>query len=202
MESLGIQTVPPTILLGLAEHLRLIGSKLSVEQAATLAISEWQAAHGRHAAPASSNELHGYQWKSLFLPESTALRMIYGGESHYARVVGDHLIYQGRRVSPREFTIAVTRNVRNAWRELWIRFPDSRDWKNAHACRIEREKEKQLPVSPAETMNAAAARMSEALQAALKLIDHTNAQTEKQFERRLTPKRRDYDHLDDDCAFD
>lgn len=202
MESRVSPAVPPTILLGLAEHLRLIGSKLSVEQAATLAISEWQAAHGQHAPPADANELHGYQWKSLFLPESSALRMIYGGESYYARVVGDHLIFQGRRVSPRKFTIMVTRNVRNAWRELWIRFPDSRDWKNAHACRVEHEKEKQLPVSPAETMNAAAARMSEALKAALKLIEHTNAQTVKQFERRLSPKRRDSDHIDDDCAFD
>ena len=202
MESRGVQTVVPTILLGLAEHLRLIGSNLSVEQAATLAISEWQAAHRQHAVPAAPNELRGYQWKSLFLPESTVLRMIYGGESYYARVAGDHLIYQGRKVSPREFTIMVTRNVRNAWRELWIRFPDSRDWKNAHACRIAHEKERQLPVSPAETMNAAAARMSEALNAALKLIEHTNAQTVKQFERRLTPKRRGYDHQDDDCVFE
>lgn len=168
-----------------------------------MAIRDWQAAHGPQLPLAGTSELRGYQWKSLFLPESTVLRMIYGCDTHYAKVIGDHILYQGCKVSPREFTMMVTRNVRNAWRELWIRFPDSQVWKNAHACRIEHEKHsQQIPVSPVETMTAAATAMSEALKAALKLVEQSNVQIVKQVERRLAPKRRDEDRMHDDCAFD
>ena len=203
MESPAPSAVPDTVLLGLAKHLRLTDSNLSVEQAATLAILEWQAAHGGASTPADANELRGYQWKTLFLPESTTLRLIYGCNSHYARVEGDHLVYQGCQVSPRQFAMMVTNSVRNAWRELWIRFPDSRDWKNAHACRAEQRKNsRQLPISPAETMQAAAASMADALRSALALVEHSNAETVTKFEQRLAPTRRAVDRVHEDCAFD
>lgn len=167
-----------------------------------MAIREWQAAHGQPGVSGGA-ELHGYQWKTLFLPDTTVLRLIYGSDSYYARVQGDHLVYQGYKVSPRQFAMMVTSSVRNAWRELWIRFPDSRDWKNAHACRVEHEKNcRHLPESPAETMQAAAASMADALRSALKLVERTNAETVTKFERRLAPKRRGDDRLHDDCAFD
>lgn len=203
MESPAPLAVPPHVLRGLAKHLHFTGSNLSVEQAATLAIHEWQAAHSHSGKQSDAAELHGYQWKSLFLPDSTVLRLIYGCDSYYARVQGDHLVYQGQHVSPRQFAVMVTRSVRNAWRELWIRFPDSRDWKNAHACRIEHERNcKQLPESPAETMHAAAASMANALKCALELVERTNAETVTKFERRLAPTRRGDDRVHDDCAFD
>jgi hypothetical protein len=204
MENRAAVQAPPAILLGLAEYLQLTGSKLSVEQAMTLAISEWQASHRRQALTApATQQLHGYQWKALFLPDSTQLRMLYGGDSYYAHVIGDYLIYQGRRVSPREFTMSVSRSVRNAWRELCIRFPGERSWKRAQACRTEQEKnDRQLPMSPIESMTAAAACMSEALKTALRLVEDTSLVSARQIERRLGSHRRDDDRLHTDCAFD
>lgn len=195
--------IPSTTLLALREHLQFCDSKLSIEQSIVLAIREWLANSGASSNGAGTDILRGYQWKKIFLPHATQLRMIYGETTYYACVEGDAIMYEGRAVSPREFTMAITGTGRNAWRDLAIRFPGSRQWKPANLCRIEQEKHgKPLIASPVDTMNAAAASMSEALKAALALVEQTNAQTVKQFERRLTPKRRGYDRQDDDCAFD
>lgn len=36
----------------------------------------------------------GYQWKDLFLPDGTDLRMRYKGVDYYAKVEGDKLTYE------------------------------------------------------------------------------------------------------------
>jgi hypothetical protein len=202
MNNPALPTVPPAILAALASHLQLTGSTLSIEQALTLAITEWQAGRNQHSAVAAS-ELRGYQWKTLFLPESTELRIIYGGHSHYAQVVGDHIIFRGRNVSPREMAMTIAGSVRNAWREIWLRFPGTRNWRCAHACRIEQQKRDQTPrVSPAESMATAAAAMSAALKTALLLVEQTSTQAAQHIERRLAPLRRESDRLHDDIAFE
>ena len=48
----------------------------------------------------SQSETRGYQWKSLFLPEGTQIRMSYKGTYHYAKVEGDQIIYEGKSISP------------------------------------------------------------------------------------------------------
>lgn len=204
MENTVTSNVPPAILLGLAEYLRLTNSRLSVEQAIILAISQWQAGHSDGAPKRhTDNELRGYQWKSLFLPHSTVLRMLYAGDAYYANVIGDRLVYQGRNVSPREFVMAVSSSVRNAWREIMIRFPDQRNWVRAQACRVEQERNnRQLPLSPIASISSAAACMSDALNAARELVEQAGQLTGKQIERRLGPHRRNNDRLHDDCAFD
>jgi len=68
--------------------------------------------------------MHGYQWKSLFLPSGTTLRMPYLGKNYYAKVEGDYILYEGQSVSPNEFTLAVTGGkVYSAARILWIMRP-------------------------------------------------------------------------------
>lgn len=195
--------VPPTTLLALREHLQFTDSKLSVEQSVVLAIREWMANSGAATNQNGSDVLRGYQWKSIFLPHATQLRMTYDDATYYAQVVGDVIEYQGRPVSPREFTMAIAGSGRNAWRDLFIRFPESRHWKRASLCRAEQKKQASHPASsPVETMTAAAAAMSEALKTALALVECTNAETVTRFERRLAPTRRADDRMHDDCAFD
>jgi predicted metal-binding protein len=93
--------------------------------------------------------------------------------------------------------------VRNAWREIWLRFPGTRNWKCAHACRTEQQKRDQTPrVSPAESMATAAAAMSAALKTALLLVEQTSTQAAQHVERRLAPLRRESDRLHDDIAFE
>jgi hypothetical protein len=203
MNAIQSLTLPSTTLLALREYLEFSDSKLSIEQAVVLAIREWQANSAAQANGAGADVLRGYQWKSVFLPDSTQLRMTYDGTTYYAHVVGDSIVYQGKSVSPREFTMAIAGTGRNAWRDVSLRFPGSRQWRHANLCRIELEKKRKQPaVSPVEAMTAAAASMSEALKTALKLVEQTSAQTVKQIERRLAPTRRDSDRMHDDCSFD
>jgi hypothetical protein len=193
--------VPPATLLAVSEHLRKVGSNLSVDQAATIAIEEWLLANRQPAPRCQPDPLRGYQWKEVFLPDGTDLRMSYDCETYYARVMGDQLMYQGRRVSPRFFTQLVAPGVRNAWRDLWVRLPGTRAWKRASALRKELEKSA-TPQSPADTINAAAACMSDALKTALTLVEQSNAQAVRKFERRLERHRRESDVLADHCSFD
>jgi hypothetical protein len=44
--------------------------------------------------------MRGYQWKRLFLPEGTKLRVSYRGVTRYAQVEGELIIHDGVAVSP------------------------------------------------------------------------------------------------------
>jgi hypothetical protein len=191
--------VPPATLLAVSELLRKLGSKMSIEEAATAAIEQWLAANGAPQSLASP-ALRGYQWKEVFLPDGTDVRMTYGTQTCYARVVGDDLVHEGRPMSPRHFTQWVAPGVRNAWRDLWLRFPGTRDWKRAYAVR--RELAQSPPQSPAATINAAAACMSDALKTALALVEQTRPRPVQRDERRLEQPRRSSDVLADHCSFD
>lgn len=154
----------------LAMDLRNSGSALSLEQAATLAIRAWivdnpselppppaatpdqvcgsaperavAAKPATHMAqpPSEPPSAEGYQWKGLFLPSGTDLRMSTREGTGRARVCGDHIMYQGRRVSPRGLTLAIAGGGRNAWRDLWLRMPGEIDVKLASECRHEHER--------------------------------------------------------------
>jgi hypothetical protein len=195
--------LPTTTLVALQEYLQFSDSKLSVEQSVVLAIREWLANNGASASGDPSDILRGYQWKSIFLPHATQLRMSYAESTYYAEVVGDAILYQGRPTSPRGFTMAIAGSGRNAWRDLFIKFPDSRLWKRAGLCRIEQQKQAKQPVpSSIAAMTAAAAAMTEALKTTLNLVERTNASTAIKSERRVTANRRTDDRLEQDCAFD
>lgn len=194
---------PPTAALRrLAAFLQESGSRLDPTEAAEQAINEWIAAARGQYTGIRPTPTRGYQWKSLFLPEGTELRMSHDGRSFHAHVDGSDIVYEGRSVSPRQLTIAVAGDGRNAWRDLWIRLPGESAWKTA--ARLRREGERAAPtktVSPMEAMSAAAACMSETLRSALALVEHANAQVLDAAERRAG-LRRARDVMECDCRFD
>lgn len=194
---------PPTAALRrLAAFLQESGSQLDPTEVAAQAINEWIATAKGQYTSARPTPTRGYQWKSLFLPEGTELRMSHEGTSCHAHVMGNAIVYEGRSLSPRQFTMAVAGQGRNAWRDLWIRLPGESRWKPATLLR--REAACAPPpktVSPMEAMSAAAACMSETLRNALALVEHANAQVIDAPERRAG-LRRIRDALESDCRFD
>jgi hypothetical protein len=196
---------PTTALRRLADFLVETGSTLSPTEAATLAINNWIVTAKTGCTPPTSTR--GYQWKSLFLPEGTELRMCYRGQNCYAHVTGDDIIYQGRPVSPRQLALEAAGDGRNAWRDVWVRLPGDAAWRPA--ARLRRDGAAQpapKPVAPAEALGAAASCMAEALKAALALVEHAHAQALPQYERRVERRverhRRAQDLMEDACRSD
>jgi hypothetical protein len=85
----------------------------------------------------SVQPLLGYQWKNLFMPSGTELRMSYRGSYKYAKVDGDQIIYQGVSVTPSTLANTIAGSSRNAWRDLWIRLPGEPEWRLANDFRVE-----------------------------------------------------------------
>jgi hypothetical protein len=140
----------------------------------------------------------GYQWKQLFLPTGTRLRMRYEGDWSCARIVGDELIYRARSVSPHQMAREVAGGGRNAWRDLWVLLPGEKNWACAAALRARlQDHAARQPLSAADAMAASARAMSDALKTALVLVEHANHQSHNTLERRLPRYRREYDTLRD-----
>lgn len=205
--------VPPSLMEELTVHLRKSGNPLLPAQAASAAIRAWITAQERPAAataivgPASSR---GYQWKSLFLPEGTELRMSTSGSTYHARVVGDDIVFNGRKVSPRGMTVAIAGDGRNAWRDLWLKLPGERHFVPASRCRHEQtrapgassEGPAAPAASPADSLSAAALTMADALKTTLALMERASARAMPADDRRDMAPRRAIDILADQCAFD
>lgn len=193
---------PPQAMRRLADFLAESGSSLTPVEAASEAISQWIGARRGQLLNVGIAPTRGYRWKTLFLPEGTRLRMHCAGKSFDATVEGDDLVFEGRAMSPRQMTLAVSGQGYNAWRALWVLLPGSARWRPASALRREAGQEGQRQVSPLEAMNAAAACMSETLKTALALVDHAKAQAQPSYERRVERRRRASDALEDACMAD
>lgn len=113
----------------LVDRLRKNNDPCTPEAAAALAIKAWLAEH--YGNPGR----RGYQWKELFLPDGTDLRMRYLRTWYFARIEGDELSYAGEAMSPLEWTCAVTGTVRNPWRDIWIRRSFHDSWLRADQWR-------------------------------------------------------------------
>lgn len=81
------------------------------------------------------SDSRGYFWKTLFLPNGTEIRMFYKSKNYYARVEGDEIIYEGESVSPGNLANTIAKSSRNAWRDLWIKRPNDKEWKLADDLR-------------------------------------------------------------------
>jgi len=81
--------LPTDTLLKLIEKLRRRGGSQDISEAMTKAIEFWLEDPARFVPGADPESLHGYQWKTLFLPEGTILKSWSYGENNYARVQGD-----------------------------------------------------------------------------------------------------------------
>ena len=129
--------------------------------------------------------------------------MTRGSLSYTAQVVGDDIIFEGRRVSPRGMTVAIAGDGRNAWRDLSIRMPGERCWSSATRRRLDAERGRHSSApSPAQSMQAAADAMSDALHSALTLVELARPRTALDLDDRRVPKsRRVDDVLGEDLPF-
>ncbi|MBA5639916.1 hypothetical protein H3H37_22920 [Duganella sp. LX20W] len=190
--------VPPATHAELSNYLRLSGSTLTTTEAVARAIQHWIEVQNETVAP-----LQGYQWKCLFLPDQSRVRMHVGEAWHYAEVVGDELMYHGRAVSPRQLTMLIAGDGRNAWRDLWIRRPGEKNWTAASQLRRQLEQQAHRPpTSHMDAMRAVASTMSDTLKTALTLVQHASYHAQEQVERRLPKHRRQEDFMIDDCKAD
>lgn len=190
--------LPPATFAELCDFLHTSGSTYGADEAVTCAVRLWIAAERAAATPD-----RGYQWKRLFLPDGSRLRMHFGGRWFYADVIADQLVYQGRAVSPRQLTIAIAGDGRNAWRDLWLRRPGERDWTSAERLRRALEPAAGVaPPSPMAAMQMAARGMSQALQSALTLVEHVKHDAAQASERRVPKHRRRADYELDDYRAD
>jgi hypothetical protein len=83
----------------------------------------------------AQSDTRGYQWKNLFLPDGTQIRMPYKGVYYYAKVESDQIIYEGKSISPSSLANTIASSSRNAWRDLWIKRPEDKEWILANDCR-------------------------------------------------------------------
>lgn len=123
--------VSPKAFTDLAAYLNESGSSAGIDELASAAISEWVVQARARAQVGAAPKLRGYQWKSLFLPEGSRLRMYFNGKYYYAGVEGDDIIFDGRRVSPAQMANSIAGGTRNAWHELWALLPGEPAWKLA-----------------------------------------------------------------------
>jgi hypothetical protein len=145
----------PDVLFDLMVYLRTQGDKQEPGEAVGVAVRYWLDAMRRAPQAKADGIVRGYQWKSLFLPEGTLLRMLYDGDHDYATVQGDHIVHHGRAVTPNQFANAFGSGVRNAWDYLVLRMPGEKHWKRACLRRAEQQRQQGQQALTAGGENAA-----------------------------------------------
>lgn len=129
--------IPTGQFLELVEFLKSKGDPSDPVHVVSTAIEYWlDNASWKPELLAVSNA-RGYQWKTLFLPEGTQIRMQYKGSYSYGKVEGDDIIFNGKPTSPANLANTIAQGSRNAWRDLWIKRPTDREWRLADDCRSE-----------------------------------------------------------------
>lgn len=127
--------LPTELFLRLVDFLRERGDPRDPVQMVELAVEYWIDNASWKEELLRPSDAQGYQWKSLFLPSGTQIRMPYKGAYYYAKVEGDEILYEGKPTSPSRLANTITRSSRNAWRDLWIKRPSDREWALADDCR-------------------------------------------------------------------
>ncbi|MEO7496736.1 MAG: hypothetical protein ABIT83_01385 [Massilia sp.] len=110
---------------------------------ADVAIKDWLLR--QHPDALALPSVQGFQWKDVFLPNGTILRTVFKGTNFHCRVESDHLRYQDQSTSPSAFANAVGGVRRNAWKVIWVLFPDSQSWKLAASLRPAKRKQTEAP---------------------------------------------------------
>lgn len=103
--------------------------------AASKAITAWIEQQSIESPEEQPALLGGYQWKHLFLPEGTKLRIVIKRKTFHAAVVGDQIIYDGKRVSPAGLVNQLAATKRNAWNHIWLLLPGEKLWRSAQSMR-------------------------------------------------------------------
>jgi hypothetical protein len=101
----------------------------SQEEIMLIALKEWMTRE--YGQPTD----RGYQWKDLFLPHGTRLRIIHRGHCYMAQVEGNLLVTEGKIVTPSAWATTVCGSVRNAWRDISVRRNYREAWTHASDLR-------------------------------------------------------------------
>lgn len=115
----------------------LDGSTVTEEIAAVAskAITAWIEQQSAPPPEESAALLGGYQWKHLFLPEGTKLRIVIKRKVFHAAVVGDQIIFNGKPASPASLVNQLAATKRNAWNHIWLLLPGEKLWQSAQSMR-------------------------------------------------------------------
>jgi hypothetical protein len=74
-------------------------------------------------------------WKEVTVPAGSEVRMIYAGKHFYGTIKNGRIADDDGEFSPSSWTYKITRTARNAWRDLWFKFPGNADWVQADMLR-------------------------------------------------------------------
>ena len=129
--------IPTVQFVELVEFLKNKGDPTDPVEVVSKAIDYWMDNASWKPELLAASSARGYQWKTLFLPEGTEIRMQYKGAYSYAKVDGDDIIFMGKPISPATMANTVAGSARNAWRDIWIKRPTDREWRLADDCRSE-----------------------------------------------------------------
>ena len=174
------------LFLELANYLQEFGDERDPADVIEGALASWLAVARGEVDP-GDGPTPGFQWKRLFLPEGTELKMQYRGQHAFAKVIGDAVLYDGRPLTPNQFAAEVAGTARNAWRDLWLRLPGQRNWKNAAFIRGEQmrgPRPEPVPAFQPHDPIAAPAVMAQSLRNALALIEKAASRRQGKLERR------------------
>jgi len=101
----------------------------SQEEITLIALKEWMTRE--YGQPTD----RGYQWKEVFLPHGSRLRIMHHGHSYRAQVEGDLLMADGKITTPNAWVAEVCGVVRNAWRDIYVRRSHTEGWTHASDLR-------------------------------------------------------------------
>jgi hypothetical protein len=78
----------------------------------------------------------GYRWQTVYLPNGTDLKITYKSQTKTAQIRHSQVWYDGKTTSPSQYAYLVANNTsRNAWRDIYVRFPNESDWTLADTLR-------------------------------------------------------------------
>ena len=129
--------IPTSVFLEVADFLRSKDDPRDPVDAIHDAIGYWMDNASWKPELLSQTDTRGYQWKNLFMPAGTQIRMQYKGDYFYAKVEGDAITFNGKSISPSNLANTIAGGSRNAWRDLWIKRSEDKEWKLADECRRE-----------------------------------------------------------------
>lgn len=118
----------------LIDQLGRRGGAPDLQQALADAIELWLVEQRKLQVGGAPRSVHGYQWKTVFLPDGTLLRTVSYHDEQCAQVQGNEIIFNGRVVTPNQLAHWAGRGTRNAWNDIYVRRPQDKYY--IHASRL------------------------------------------------------------------
>jgi hypothetical protein len=126
---------PMQAFMDISKHLDEHGIKTPLAEIVGQALYAWIAADQAARSAEPREALHGYQWKSLFLPTGTVLRTVVRKQQFVARVEDDALLADGHAITPAQFVSGTHGYCCSAWTSIWLLFPGTTEWVRADRVR-------------------------------------------------------------------